>query len=1712
VEPGGPTVPPLQLFDPGLLAERDYWLALLGGAGAPAVEAAAVPAADAPAGGPAGGPAAASVSLLLPPALVDGLRGLTGGDPLLLYTALAAGLAICLWRHSGSRRLTIASPALAATPARAPNAVALLLEVDPGASFRQLLLRTRGVLVAAYARQRYPWERLARELAGGAAAPFRLAAGLAGLHGPLPALRPEIEIWFRAGAAGLEASAADRGGGRSRAALLRFLGHLRVVLGAAVEAAATPAGELPWLSAAERQQVLLEWAAPGAGGGAPASLPERVLAHAAARPAAVAVEAAGRCMTFGELALEAAVLAERLRARGIGPDRVVAVLLPRSCELVAALLAVLAAGGAYLPLDPGLPPERLGQLAAASGAALLLSRRSLAAGLAADAPALWLDEAQPPGGAEERRGMAAAAGAPPGGCRPHPEQLAYVLFTSGSTGAPKAVMVTHGGLANYLDWSVEAYGAAAGSGAPVHTSIGFDLTVTSLWSPLAAGRRAILLAGDSPAPALTAAGGDGALSLVKLTPAHLDLLRHELADAALAARARVWVVGGEALRAESVAAFRAHAPAVRWINEYGPTEATVGCCTYEIGAADPGAGAVPIGRPIPGAAALVLDADLAPVAAGVTGGLYLGGACLARGYLGQPAATAERFVPDPRGAEPGARLYRTGDLACLRADGILLFLGREDWQLKIRGHRIEPAEVEAALQALPGVAAAAVAAQGEGARRQLIAFLVAVAGARPAPWPELRGRLACRLPPWMLPDLAVWRPALPMAASGKLDRRALATLAAAAAAGLPAPPAPSAGNAVAPAELPVATPANPFEELIAAAWCEVLGRPQVGLDDDFFALGGQSLLAAQVLARLRRTLGLELSLAAFFAAPTPRQLASAAARAVRQEAPPRAAADRGSRLPLSFAQQRLWFLEQLPAWRGAFNVPLALRIDGPLAPALLARCLAEVVRRHEALRTVFPAPAGAPEQRVLPAAAPPLPLVDLGGLGGLGGVGGLGGAAEAETMRLAGVFVRRPFDLERGPLLRAMLLRRAPGHHLLALACHHAVVDGWSLGVLVAESSALYRAFAAGLASPLPDLAWQYPDYAVWQISWLAAGGLDGQLEYWRHRLGALRRAAALPSDFPRPGAGARGSLLAVALPPELAADLRLLARREGSTLFMVLLAAFKAVLRAASGADLVIVGTDAANRTPVETEPMIGFFVNQVALATDLGGDPTLGEALARVRETAIGALAHQDLPFDRVVDGLRLPRAAGAAALFQVKLILQNLPGGAPTAPGLTFTRVMVDNGTAQLDLTVGVGETPAGIEGWANYRVDLFRPDTVGALLGAWRQVLETMTVRLDTRLSELGLALGPPSRRRSPMDQPAPGPAAAPSPFRNIKPRAVSLDQGEQLVETGPLQDGSPLPLVYRPRLADLDLAEWAASHRAHVEERLRRHGALLFRGFRLEEAADFERFAAAVCDELFNENGEHPREAVSGNVYTPVFYPPDQKLLWHNENSFNRRWPAKILFCCMEPPEQGGETPLVDSRAVFARLPAGLRGRFVERGVLYTRSYGSGLGRGWHEVFQTDSRSAVEERCRADGMQAEWRPDGGLRTSCRRPAAVRHPHTGEEVWFNQAQHWHLSCLDAQTRDSIVSLFAAEDYPRHCYYGDGSPIDDGEMAAILDAYRDLEVSFPWQRGDVLLLDNLLCAHARNAFRGRRKILVALGDMSSFDQVAEPRAGGAAGDGEP
>lgn len=1468
----------------------------------------------------------------------------------------------------------------------------------------------------------------------------------------------------------------------------RLAGQFETLLASAVKNPSGAIASFDILSSLEREQYLVEFNHTKTADPSYSCIHHWFEAQCDRTPDKIAVVCENQQLTYRELNKRANQLAHHLQQMGVGPEVIVGICVERSLEMVIGVLGILKAGGAYLPLDPAYPKERLAFILEDTQAPVLVTQQ-------------WLLVILPEGGADLSwsstgiledvdKGKDKSGGAYfrsilcldsdweqiAHQSSENPistvtsENLAYLIYTSGSTGKPKGTLIPHRGLVNYLTWCTQAYAVEEGEGTTVHSSLAFDLTITGLFSPLLVGRRVELLAEDFSIESLMSALRQSSnLSLVKITPAQLLLLSQQLSPSEAAGRTKAFIIGGENLLAEHIAFWQDYVPETVLVNEYGPTETVVGCCIYQVPPGELPSGSVPIGRPIANTQLYVLNSYLQPVPMGVVGELYIGGAGVARGYLNRPELTAEKFIPDPFSHEPGARLYKTGDLARFRPDGNLEFLGRIDHQVKVRGFRIELGEIEAVLVQHPGVREAVVMAREDvPGDQRLVAYMVPVTDATPTT-SDLQRFLKARLPEYMVPSAFVMLDALPLTTNGKVDRQSLQTP----------------NQVQLKREGAFVTPRTPVEEMLASIWSRVLGTEQVGIYDNFFELGGHSLLVTQVISRIKRTFEVELPLRLFFESPTVAGLAEAIQDTRKAEqkrkVPPIERVPRNGKLPLSFAQARLWFLDQLETGSFIYNTGAAVRLIGSLNVAVLERSLNEIVRRHETLRTTFPVVEGQSVQIIAPTLEVKLPIVDLRKLPEA--------KRDAEVQRLATEEAQQSFNLAQGPLLRGILLHISEKEYVLLFTMHHIVSDGWSIGLLIRELAVLYEAFCADKPSPLPELPIQYADFAVWQRQWLQGEVLENQLAYWKQQLGTNLPVLKLPTDFPRESVQIRrGVTHSFQIPSNLSKALQELSRQEGVTLFMTLLAGFQVLLQRYTNQDDIVVGTDIANRNRVETESLIGFFVNLLVLRTNLSGNPSFRELLKRVREVALGAYAHQDLPFEKLVAALQPDRQSSHTPLFQVLLVLQNAPMPALELPGLTLSLLEVEHETTKFDLGLFLTETEQGIEGYWQYNAELFENTTINRMSAHLETLLKSLVTQPDARINTLEILTGTEKEQKAVKKQ---NKAAKIKQFMAAQPQAVDLSQ-EKLIKTGYLNREEALPFVIQPNIEEVCVIQWAKNNREFIENQLLNYGAILFRGFDVSSVSEFERLAEAICPSLFGNYGDLPREGVSGKVYSSTPYLSELAILFHNESSHMHCWPQKIWFFCVQPSQSGGETPIVDCRKVFQMLNPKLRERFEQKQLMYVRNYTNGLDVSWQDFFHTTNKKEVEDYCRKASISVEWKPDEGLRTCQVRPAIIKHPQTGESVFFNQIQLHHASCLKSEVRESLLSTFSEDNLPRHVYYGDRSPIEDSVIEEIMAVYQKAQVSFPWQKGDVLMLDNMLTAHGRNPYVGNRKIVVAMGEM--------------------
>jgi amino acid adenylation domain-containing protein len=1035
-------------------------------------------------------------------------------------------------------------------------------------------------------------------------------------------------------------------------------------------------------------------------------------------PEALAVKFEGEWLSYRKLNQRANQLARYLRAHGCEAESRVGLMFERRVEMIVAVLAVLKAGGVYMPLDPDNPGPRLASMLADATPLLVLTQSRLRKRVAGQTRVICLDEMWEEISRHKVEDL---------GIHVDALQLAYVLYTSGSTGRPKGVAVSHGSVLNLLQALRREIYAALGPMLRVamNAPLTFDASVKQLFQ-LLHGHALLPLPDD-----LRLSGRElvewcsrESIDVLDVTPAHLRLfLDGGLLEATQAPKAVL--VGGEAIDEELWERLQQESETA-FYNVYGPTECTVDTTVTPVAAGTH----VSLGRALDNVSVCLLDERNKLVGIGERGELCIAGAGLARGYFNDAAATAERFVPHPYARAAGEQIYKSGDVARWLADGTLEYVGRNDWEVKVRGFRIQPGEIEAALLKHAGVRECLVSAHGDAGEKQLVAYVVPqqhAAGANGSlplelSARELRRHLEGLLPEQLIPSAFVQLEALPLTRSAKVDRRALEQYLVR-----------TDGE-----EQTTIDFESPLEEMLAAVWSELLKRKRIASDDNFFELGGHSLLATQLISRVRDVFGVEVGLRRLFEEPTLRgfsQSIDVQLRAgVGMTVPRLVRAERAQwngLLPLSFAQQRLWFLDQLEPGNAFYNSFKGLRLRGKLDLQALERTLTEIVRRHELLRTRFVSIDGEPRQEVLPAEAVKLAVTDLSGLAE--------SEREAALRAAAAAASKEPFDLGHGPLLRVKLLRLSEHEQVVLLTMHHIVSDGWSMGVLIREVATLYEAYSHGNESPLPELPVQYGDFAVWQRSWLQGDELERQMSYWRRQLGGELPGLELPADRRRPAVPTHsGAQSTFRLAPEVSAGLKELSRRERVTLFMTMLAAFQTLLYRYTDQQDIVVGTDVANRNRAETEPLIGFFVNQLVLRTNLSGAPTFVELLRRVKEVCLGAYAHQDVPFEKLVEELQPERDLSRSPLFQVKLVLQNTPreslqlGGLQAGGGVGGAGV-----TARFDITLFLEERGGELGGAFVYSTELFEAAPMERMVRHFEMLLQGIVANPEQRLWELPL---------------------------------------------------------------------------------------------------------------------------------------------------------------------------------------------------------------------------------------------------------------------------------------------------------------------------------------------------------------------------------------
>ncbi|MGW0182417.1 amino acid adenylation domain-containing protein, partial [Nocardia sp. NPDC003345] len=1250
-----------------------------------------------------------------------------------LFMVAHTAFAVLLARLSGTDDITIGTPmagrgeqALDDLIGMFVNTLVFRTQVDRGEAFTDLLARQREIDIAAFAHADVPFERLVEvlnpvrsqarhplfqvgftfqnlaqsnlELPGLTVSALGVESGISQFDLNIILAETYDETGAPQGMGGFLTYATDL---FDQATVAGFADRYARLLGEIVADPALPVGDLEILAPVERTRVLEQLNATGYPF-VPALLPAGFERAVAAYPDRVAVSFEGTSLSYREFGARVNRLARHLIAQGVGPESLVGLLMSRSLDLVVGMYAVVAAGGAYVPLDPEHPAERIGYiLDTAAPVCLLSTTRDAQAAAGATIPVLTLDNL-------DTGGFDSAPVTDNDRIAPlRPSNTAYVIFTSGSTGRPKGVAVPHTAIANQIAWMLAQYPLGPSDVYLQKTATTFDVSLWGYFMPLAVGARLVVATPDGHRdPAYLARTiAEQRVTVTDFVPSMLTVFAAHTEAEAVPGLRHVFVIG-EALPPETVTAMRAISPAAVH-NLYGPTEAAVSITYWQATGAE--TGTVPIGAPQWNSRVYVLDSRLNPVPEGVTGELYLAGDQLARGYVTRPDLSADRFVASPFDA--GQRMYRTGDLVrwTRAADrSVLEYLGRTDFQVKFRGQRIELGEIESAFLAQPQVSQAAVTVSASQLGEQLVAYVVPVPGSRVTAG-ELMESVRAVLPTYMVPAAVVELDAFPLNTSGKLDRKAL--------------PEPTFEARE------FRAPSTPIEEIVAGVFADVLGVARVGADDDFFALGGNSLIATQVAARIGAALDARVPVRMLFEAPTVAALAAVAETATgRAGMPAPAPRPRPERVPLSLAQQRMWFLNQFDTASNAYNIPVAVRLTGDLDVPALRAAVTDVVSRHETLRTVYPAHDGRPHQMVLPVAqaVPDLTPIPL--------------RADDLPARISAI-VGAGFDVTTEIPLRAALFHLADGEYVLVFVVHHISADGWSMGPLTRDVMTAYAAHAAGAAPAWRPLPVQYADYSLWQREVLGSEEdpdslVSAQVRYWREALAGLPDGLNLPADRPRPTVQSfAGGTLPFPIDDELYRGVTRLAAEHNATVFMVVHAALALLLARLSGTDDVAVGTPIAGRGEAELDDVIGMFVNTLVLRSHVRGELSFAEFLAATKEFDLQAFAHADVPFERLVELVEVERSTARHPLFQVALSFENLPPAAFELPGLRVAAVEFDTAIAKFDLSLRIVETGAGMGAEFSYAKDLFDEDTIGVFARRFVHLLGALTRTPEAPIGDL-----------------------------------------------------------------------------------------------------------------------------------------------------------------------------------------------------------------------------------------------------------------------------------------------------------------------------------------------------------------------------------------
>jgi amino acid adenylation domain-containing protein len=1253
-----------------------------------------------------------NVDISIAPETQRDLFKLCNNNESLVLTLLTTALKICLYKYTSIENVIVGTAIHKrySEVASLNTVLALRDDVTGTMTVKELLLQVKDTLSGAYANEKYPFERildlLKIESPSNREPLFNIAIILdnIGSTETLTELKVDAALIFFSAAQQLTGHIRYNPALFKEATIKVFEQHYAEILKRVLAQPEMTISKVELLSEDERLELLFVFNNTETDYPRQETIHRLMEAQVCRTPSQTALVCRGHSLTYRELNAKANQVARFLRSVGVEAGARVGIFMEHSLEMVIGLFGVLKAGATYLPLEPAYPKARLRFLIEDAQASIVLTTSALVDKLPdVTARICSLGESNKLVDQQSTKNLKDWATT---------QDVAYVIYTSGSTGEPKGVEIKHSSLVNYIWWARDIYLGDDQLDFPLYSSLAFDLTVTSIFLPLITGNKIFIYPNDETENPILAVLRDDQVGVLKLTPSHLSLIKDTVDKAH---RIKRIIVGGEAFETRLTQQIRETFGAnVEIFNEYGPTEGTVGCMIHQFNSEQDNRAFVPIGEPIANTQIYVLDQDLKPVAINILGDLYISGEGLARGYLNKPELTAGSFVKHP--FIWNQKMYKTGDLARWLPEGILEYAGRKDAQIKFHGYRIELNEISSVLNQHTEIEDSVIVVTPDtNGNSVMLAYYVAP---HEFEMSELRAFMLEKVIEETVPNFFVHTEQIPLTVNGKIDYRALPTL----------------EQIRQTVKRAFVGPRNLTEEVLAGIWAGVLGLEQVGIHDDFFQLGGHSLIAGQIVSRARKAFQIDLPLRTLFEAPTVAGLSVVieTAQHERMGLPAPLSFPRVSRdepLPVSLAQQRLWFLDRMQPGTVAYNIFPSFRLRGVLNVKALEQSLNEIIRRHESFRTIFTSTEGQPMQVIVPALTLEVSVTDLRQLPEP--------ERAAEVKRLTTEEANRSFDLHTGPLIRSLLLRLDEEEHLLIMAMHHITSDGWSMGIFYRELAAHYQAFSSGTTATLPELPVQYADYAVWQRNWLQGDVLKKQLSYWKQQLANAPAVMDLKTSRGRAAlASSEGGHKGLMLSRDVSDALKVLSRSEGVTLFMTLLAAFNTWLYYYVDRDDIIVGSDVANRNRTEIEGLIGFFVNTLVLRTSLSGNPTFRELLGRVREVCLAAYVHQDLPFEKIVEEINPERQLNRNPLFQVMFgLLQEDSRRALELSGLAIQPLGVDNSTSVFDLSLYMIDDERGLAGAVRFNANLFDVATITGMLSNFEVLVRDVAATPDIRLDDL-----------------------------------------------------------------------------------------------------------------------------------------------------------------------------------------------------------------------------------------------------------------------------------------------------------------------------------------------------------------------------------------